>query len=188
MAASRELLPATASATLPARMVPGCVDTGHTAVRHANANHFAILDNVDAATVRAARISPHHRVMARRSTAALQQSPMNGETGIVKIEIRRERAQLLDIEKLGIDAVQPHRIAAPGEGVALLVRVIEIEDPALAHHDVVVELALEPLPQLQRKLIERYVAGQQIIGSDDRRIPAGIAGTDPVFFEHGGVG
>ena len=59
------------------------------------------------------------------------------------------------VEKLGVDAVHAHGIAAPGEGVALSVGVIEVEDAALAHHGVVVQLLLQPLPQLHATFVER---------------------------------
>ena len=58
------------------------------------------------------------------------------------------RAHLLAVEQLGIDAVQPHGVAAPREGVALRVGMVEVQHAALADHGVVVEVLLQPLPEL----------------------------------------
>jgi hypothetical protein len=60
---------------------------------------------------------------------------------------------------------------------------INVQDAALAYHGVVVELLLQPLPELQRPFVEGFIAGQEIIGADDRRVAAGAAETDPPFFE-----
>ena len=84
--------------------------------------------------------------------------------------------------------MQAHRVAAPGEGVALGVGMIEIEHAALADHRVVVEILLQPFPQLHRAFVEGIIAGQQIVGADDRRVAAGIAGADPALFQHRDVG
>ena len=75
------------------------------------------------------------------------------------------------------------RIALPRRayGIALRVGVIEIEHAALADHRVVVEILLEPLPELHRPFVERVVAGQQIVRANDRGVAAGVAGTDPAL-------
>ena len=98
------------------------------------------------------------------------------------------RAHAVAIEQLGIDAVQPHRVAAPREGVALRVGVIEVEHAALAHHRVVVEVLLQPLPQLHRPFVERLVAGQQVVRADDGGVAARIAGADVALLQHRHVG
>ena len=56
----------------------------------------------------------------------------------------------LEVEKFGIDSMQPHRIAAPDVGVALGIRMEQVDDAALAHHRVEVEILLEPFPELHR--------------------------------------
>ncbi len=78
-----------------------------------------------------------------------------------------------------------HGVAAPGEGVALGIGVVEIEHPALGHHGIEVEVALEPLPQLQRPFVERLVAGQHVVRADDGGVAADVAGAEPAFLQHG---
>jgi hypothetical protein len=110
------------------------------------------------------------------------------EARVIVVEERHHAAHRVAVEQFGIDAVQAHRIAAPGEGVALLVGVIEIEHAALAHHRVVIEALLQPLPQLHRPFVEALVARQQIVRADDGGVPPGIAGADVALLQHRHVG
>ena len=54
-------------------------------------------------------------------------------------------------------------------------------------HHVVVELAREALPQLQRMLVERGRFLPQIVRAQDRRVAAGVAAAEPALFEHGDI-
>ncbi len=54
-------------------------------------------------------------------------------------------------------------------------------------HDVVVELAAQPFPQLERVLVDRGAFLVEIVRADDRRVAPGIAAADPALFEHGDV-
>src|SRR5665213_37742 len=80
-----------------------------------------------------------------------------------------------------------HGIAAADVGVALGIRVIQVQHAALADHGVVVEVLLESLPELHGPFVERVVARQKIIRADDGGIAAGITGTYPAFLEHSHV-
>ena len=51
--------------------------------------HFAVLNDVDAAVARRARITPDDRVMTRRAAPALQQSALDRKPRIVEIEERQ---------------------------------------------------------------------------------------------------
>ena len=172
-----------------ARMTPRrCFHADRAAVLDRDPGHFAILHDIDAAVGGCARIAPYHGVVARRAAARLHQAAVNGKARIVVIQIRQEGANALAVEKLAAGAVQPHGVAAAGEGVALNVRMVNVDDAPLADHRVVVEIALQSLPELHRPFVEAFIAGQQIIGTDDGRISSGIAGADPVLFQHGDVG
>ena len=63
-----------------------------------------------------------------------------------------------------------------------------IEHAPLAHHGVVVEVLLQALPQLHRPLIERNVAGKEIVGADDGGVAPDIAASEPTLLQHGNVG
>ena len=155
-APTRDVLPATASPTFVAPMKPRVgLDASDAALLDAEAGHLAILDDVDAARVGGAGIAPDHRVVAHRAAARLHQPAANRKAGIVEIDEGQIVAHLLAVEQLGIDAGKPHGVAAPRIGVALRVRMEDVEDAALAHHGVEVELLAQPLPQLHRPLVER---------------------------------
>ncbi len=113
ISATREELPAAASASLPQPMKPFVVfDASDPAIVATNARDLAILDYVDAAHVSAASIAPSNRIMAHGAAALLQKSAPNREAGIVIVEEWQHLAHRGAIEKVGIDAVQAHGIAA----------------------------------------------------------------------------
>ena len=176
-------------ATFLARICPRVVSTPATrAVLDNETGDLAILHDVDAAVAGAARIAPGDGVVPRGAAALLQQAALNRKARIVEIEEWQHGANLLAIEQIGIDAVQSHRIAAPRVGVALAVGVIQVQHATLADHGVVVQGLLQAFPELHRQFVEGDVAGQQIIGADDRRVAADIAAADPALFEHGDIG
>src|SRR5258706_108706 len=148
------------------------------------AGHFAVLDDVHAEIARGACVAPHDGVVASGSAAALQESASNGKTRRVEVEERRHATDRVDIEELGIHTVHAHRIAPSSRRVALAVGVIEVQYAALAHHRVVVEILLEPLPELHRELVEGLVSRKQIVGADDRRVAARVSGADVALLEH----
>src|ERR1700689_769564 len=98
------------------------LDAFHRAVgAAADRSDFAMLDDVDALGIRAARIAPGDGVVANRAAARLQEPALYGKARIVEIEERNARAHLFAVEQFRVDAVQAHRIAAPDIGVALAV-------------------------------------------------------------------
>ena len=163
---------------------PRGLDPGDPVAVPQEAGDFAVLHDVDAEPVCRPGIAPDDRVVARGAAAALQQAALDREPRIVEIEERQHGPHLLPVEQLGIDAVKPHGVAAAGIGVTLRVGVVEVEDAALADHRVVVQVLLQPLPQLHRPFVEGDVAGKQVVGADDRGVAAGIARSDPAFLQH----
>ena len=125
--------------------------------------------------------------MPHRSAASLQQPSLDGESGVIEVEKRRHRLDAIAIQQFGIYAVQAHGVAPPRVGVPLRIGMVEVQHAALAHHRVIVEVLLQPFPQLHGKFIERDIARQKIVRSHDRGVAANIAAADPAFFEHGDV-
>ena len=142
-----------------------------------------MLDDVHAAAVGTTGIAPGHAVMAHRAAALLQEPALDGEAGILVIKEGIHLLHRLAVEELRIHAVDAHGIAAPGEGIALGIGVAEVQHAALRDHGVEVEVLLEVLPQLHRPFIERVVAGQHVVGADDRGVAADVAGAEPALFE-----
>ncbi len=120
--------------------------------------------------------------MPHGAAAALQQRALDGEARVVIVKVGNAPAELVTVQQLRINAVQAHGIAAAGIGVALRVRVEDVKNPALAYHRVVVHLLLKALPEFQRQLVERDIAGEQIVGADDGGVAPDAARTEPGFF------
>ncbi len=59
----------------------------------------------------------------------------------------------------------------------------EIENAALADHRVVIQILLQPLPELERMLVKRLIAVQEIVGTDDRGVAPDIAAANPPFLQ-----
>ena len=104
------------------------------------------------------------------------------------VDDRAEFLHLLGVEPFGIDAVQAVRLDAALEPARLVLVMGEVEDAAMAHHDVVVELAAERLPQVQRVVVDRRALVEEIVGADDGRVAARIAAADPALLDHGDIG
>ncbi len=68
-------------------------------------------------------------------------------------------------------------------GIALGIRVAQVQHAALGHHGIVVEVLFQPFPQFHRQFIEGFIAVEQVIGADDRGVAPDIAAADPAFFQ-----
>ena len=64
----------------------------------------------------------------------------------------------------------------------------EYEYAARAVHHVEVELARQPLPKLERHLVEVRVGIEQIVRAHDRGVAPGVAAAEVALLEHGDVG
>ena len=84
--------------------------------------------------------------MTDGAAALLQQSALNGEAGIVEIEKRQHRLDRGAVQQVGIDAVQPHGIAAPCIGISLRIGVEEVQHATLGNHGVEIEILLQTFP------------------------------------------
>ena len=80
---------------------------------------------------------------------------------------------------------RPH---APRQLAQVVLVVGQVQDPALAEHDVVVELLAQTLPELQRELHEIGVGRQKIVGAHDGGVAAGVAAAQPAALDHRDVG
>ena len=64
----------------------------------------------------------------------------------------------------------------------------EHHDAARRIHDVVVELLGEPIPQLQRMVVNAGALVIEIVGADDGGVAAGVAAAEPALFQHRDIG
>ena len=150
--------------------------------------HLAVLDDVNAKSVGSASIAPCHRVVPYRAGALLPEPSKDRKPCAVGIIQNRHLApHFLPRQKLRIDAIQSHDVAAPRRTVHLRGGMAQVDLATRGVHDVEVQILAEALPKLQRLLVEPGVAVDHVVRSNDRRITASIAATDVVFLEHGDV-
>ena len=150
---------------------------------------FAVLDDVDAARRRAARIAPGDRVVPRRAAAALQGRAHHRIARFARdVERRAEFLGLLRRQPLIVDAVQPVGMDVALQHLHVMHVVGEHHDAARRIHDVVVEVLRQPVPQLQRMVVDAGALVVEIVGADDGGVAAGIAAAEPALFEHRDIG
>ena len=150
--------------------------------------HFALLDDVDAQGIGGARETPGHRVVAGNPAPALQRGPQDWIThtgrdidhGDGGLDLRRR-------DHLGIDAIQVIGADPAFDITQVLQAVSQVIDAALAEHDIVIQVPAQPLPQLQRLLVEQRGFRPQVVGTHDSGIASRIAAADPAFLQHGNV-
>ena len=153
-----------------------------------DASDLALLDEVHATLAGRASVAPGHSIVARGAAARVVEPAVDGVARLLEVEIGQELAHPLLVQKLGVVALVDHGVAAPREGVALAVGVEEVDEPALGMHDVVVDLGLEPLPEVERVRVELRVARQEVVGPHDRGVAPDVAAADVSPLQHGHVG
>ena len=80
--------------------------------------------------------------------------------------------------------MQPHGVAAARGRVALGVGMKEVEHAALADHGVVIDVLLQPFPELHRPFVEWDISRQQVIGPNDRGVAPDIAAAEIPLLHH----
>src|SRR5579863_4462679 len=174
---------------LGANLAQGCLDPDAGAVLNDEAQSLAILDNVDAELVGGARIAPSDRIVPGGSAAALPDAAVWQITGIERLGHQRQLlADLVRTPELGVDAVELHGVYEAGGDLEIGLRMREIEDAALAQHDVEIELAREALIEAQREVVEGDRFGIEIVRAHDRRVAPGVAAAEPAFLDHADPG
>ena len=181
--------PATAIPTLPAAMYPREVSTPRTrppSMRKPVTSQFWIRSTPRASAPRA---NPQATASCRAVPGPpLQEAAADREARVGEVEERPSRPHLLARQELRVVPLHPHGVPAPGEGVELAVRVAEVQHAPLRHHHVVVELLLQPLPELQRMRVELAVPLEQVVGPHDRRVAPDVAAAEIPPLQHRDVG
>ena len=168
---------------------PGGLHAGHPAGRHVDAGDLAILDDVHAARVRRPRKAPGDGVMARVAAPPLQGAAHDRVARVRRgVEDRAEGLDLFHGQELGVDRVEPVGVDPPGRLLQVVDVVDQVQHAALAEHQVVVELLRQPLPELQRMLVERGALVPQIVGADHRGVAPGVAAAEPALLQHRDIG
>ena len=158
------------------------------AVFLAEADHFGLLDQVDAQGVGGAGITPGHCVVTGNAAAALQRGAEDWITGVLRaVQVRDHLRHLPGIDHFTVDAVEAVG-ADPALDVAhVLQGVTEAEHAALGKHYVVVDVLGQAFPQLHRVFIETCRFVPQVVGTNDGGVARGVATAQPAFLDDGDV-
>ncbi|CAI8351017.1 MAG: Uncharacterised protein [Rhodospirillaceae bacterium] len=120
------------------------------------AGDAAVLDDVHAHLVALAGVAPGDGVVAGGPTAGLERGTQHGIASTpAQVDARYLFLHTCGVEIDGIDTVEPVGVHPP-LGVAHVGDVVgEVHDPALAEHDVVVQVLGQAFPQLHGVFVDR---------------------------------
>ena len=153
-----------------------------------DAGDFAILDDIDATLIGPTGIAPCDGIMSGRAAARMQQTAVDREPDIVEIQIGQMFADPVAVQQHRIIALIDHRIATPGESIALAVRMEQVDQPTLGMHHVIVQVLFQRFPQFERMGIEFRIAGQKVVGAHDGGVATHVAAADIALFQNGNIG
>ena len=177
-----------AADALGADIAPARLQPLDAAVADIEAGHLAVLDDVDAELARRAGKSPGHGVVARDAGARLK---ARAEDRIAPVgrDIDQGNApfHLLSVEHERIDAVEVVGVDPALDVAHVLQRVAQIEDAALAEHDVEVQVMGQPLPELERVLVEKGGLVPEIVRADDGGVARRVAAAEVALLDDGDV-
>jgi hypothetical protein len=123
--------------------------------------------------------------VACRAAAPLDRGPDHGIARRGRhVQDRYPAPQLVQAEHFGIDAVEPHGVAALLHGLHVVLGREQRDQPALAEHEVVVELAGQPLPELERVLVEEGAFVPEVVGAHHGGVAPRVAAAEPALLEH----
>ena len=165
-----------------------CFNTRHAVSIAQDRRHFTVLDDMHTKLRGGAGIAPGHGIMANGSGTGLVDGAIDRPARVFRIvEIGQKLHHFAPVQQFGVDAVEPHDVAAAGEDINLHGAHGEHDLAALGNHGIEVQIVTETLPQFQRKFEKSCVAADHVVGTDQRGIAADIAGADVGFLQHGDI-
>ena len=138
--------------------------------------------------VGAAGVAPGHGVVPGGAAAPLQGGAQHRVAQVVEVERRAERLGLRRRQPLIVDAVEPVGVDVALGDLHVVDGVREHHHAARAEHDVVVQLLAQPLPELERVVVEGGTLVVEVVRAADRGVAPGVAAAEPAALEHGDVG
>ena len=124
--------------------------------------------------------------MAGDTAAALKSGAHHRKACIGRdVERRAVSLGLIGCQPLIVDTVQPVRMDMAPEALHIMHAVRQHHHAALREHDVVVQLLAQPLPQLNRVLVEPGALVIEIVRPDDGGVAAGVSASEPPLVDDG---
>ena len=174
---------------LRADEAPAGLDARDAPAHLTDAGDLAMLDDIDAARIRPARIAPRHGIVPGHAAAPLQGRAQHRVAHLGRDGDRRaERLDAVRVQPLGVHAVQPIGVH-PADGFPDIVfGMRQIHHAALAQHHIEIEFAGKAFPELQPVLVDRRALVPEIVGADDGRVARDIAAGEPALLHHRDIG
>ncbi|MNN23296.1 hypothetical protein D3C81_1366890 [compost metagenome] len=163
--------------------------TDDRAVFLAEADHFGLLDQVDAQGVGSAGEAPGHGIVTGNAATALYGGAEDRVAGVLRaVQVRDFGRNLGSVQQLAIHAVEAVG-ADPTLGVThVLQGVAQVVNAALGEHHVVVQVLGQALPQLHGVLVQVRRLVPQVVGTHDGGVTGGVAAAQVALLDHGNVG
>ena len=154
----------------------------------ADRGNFTFLDYVHAHIRARPCVAPRNSIVTRRARTVLPQSPQNGVTRTIDIDDRHQLLDPLRPDELGLHALQRIGMCRALIATDFVLGLCQHHHPARAVHDVIVQILAHRLVERARLFVDRCRRILQIVGADDRGIPARVAATQPAFFDDRHIG
>src|SRR5205823_510440 len=151
-------------------------------------SHRHSLLDIDAALHRSFGKRPYNAIVAsRRSGRMIGGSGHGPEAAARNIHLRTDSLDLIRLDELclGAKGLVDFGASALGANTGLTVR--KPQQALVAMHDSPARIALQGSVQIDAPLIEPHSFGDAVIGANNRRVAAGIAGADILSFEDGDI-
>ena len=165
------------------------LETGDAPAVARDAGDLAVLDDVDAERVGAARIAPGHGVVAAGAAARLVVGAEDriAAVGIV-VDDRHDLLHLGRRDHAAVEAGEPVGVRGALEGAELVLGLAQHEHAARGEHDVEVQLLRQVLVERASELVDGDRRVLEVVGADDRGVAPGVAAAEPALLDHRDVG
>ena len=161
---------------------------GDPPVRALDPGHLRVRVDLDALPVGAARVAPHHRVVADDASGRVVEGAHDRPRDVLgEVHLRAELGDLVRVDEAAVDAEELVHLGSLGGGDHPAVGVRERQVALLGEEEVEVELDAEPLVELHARPVELGALGRAVVRADDGRVAPGSARADVALLEDGHV-
>ena len=144
--------------------------------------------NVHTARIRLMRVAPHHGVMPHYAATRMVERAKDGVTRVVaNVQMRAQPFNFFRKDDARFDALQPVDFGAAAHCAQRAIIVRQRQVPALAEHNVNVQLAGHTLVKFQAGVIEAHPLRGEIVAAHNCGVAPASARADVAFFQHGHI-
>ena len=165
------------------------MDRGHAAVLGFDVVHFGVRMDFDAQPVGAARVTPHHRVVADDAARRVVQRGLNRGVGVrTDVHGRHHAFDLVRKDQAAVHVEQGVVLGPQTQAVHAGVGMRQREMPDLGEQDVEIHFLRQGFVQAQTLGVERNGLRGAVIGAQNGGVPAAVAAADVAAVDDRDVG